>query len=524
MIKRHILFLDASHLTAYPISGKTLLAEESFAADAAGLEAFGEYLARHRDGVFMLLADVAEEGFNLETIPKSSGSDRAALVKRKLAQYFYGTPLTLALALGRLREGRRDERLLLMALTRPQHFEPWLAMLDAAGVALSGVYSVAQTLVNLLPKAALMTQAAPQKLLIVTLTRGGLRQTFFVDGQLRFSRLTTLATGTLEEAAGATLLEAAKMHHYLLGQRLIERGQPLAIRILAHPAQAAAMRARCRDTAELQFDFIDLLQEAARAGLRSPLPDSRAEILFCHLLARKPPADQFAPPAYRQFFRLWQIRLALKTASGLILAGALLFAGKQGLDMLQAKDAIDQIEQQTRIDQQRYDTTLLALPKIPLSTENLLALVNRYEAVLQRSPGPAPLLVQLSQSLDAFPDIAIERIEWSIVEQLAPAPRTGGNGAPPATLPMDTLGPYAQAIVEARLPPRMAGDQRGQLTRVADFALHLGATPDTLVTLLQQPVDTQSGQTLKSSDGKRTLEAPKFSFRLTRKLHGIARV
>jgi len=514
MPQRHVLFLDASHLTAYPISGQALQAEESFAADAAGLEAFGEYLARHRDGVFMLLADVAEEGFNLETIPKSSGKDRAALVRRKLAHYFHGTPLTLALALGRLKEGRRDERLLLMALTRPQHFEPWLAVLDAAGVALSGVYSVAQTLARLLPK------AAPPKLLIVTLTRGGLRQTFFVDGQLRFSRLTTLATGTLEEVAGATLLEAAKMHHYLLGQRLIERGQPLAIRILAHPAQAAAMRARCRDTAELQFDFIDLLQEAARAGLSSPLPDSRAEMLFCHLLARKPPADQFAPAVERQFYRLWQMRLALKTASGLILAGALLFAGKQGLDMLQAQDAIGQIEQQTRIDQQRYDTTLLALPKIPLSTENLLALVNRYEAVLQRSPGPAPLLVQLSQSLDAFPDIAIERIEWSIVEQLAPAPKTGGNGAPPATM---TGGPHAQAIVEARLPPRMAGDQRGQLARVADFALHLGATPDTLVTLLQQPVDAQSGQTLKSGDGKRTLEAPRFSFRLTRKLQGPAR-
>ncbi|MDP1605185.1 MAG: hypothetical protein Q8L93_00815 [Rhodocyclaceae bacterium] len=519
---RHVLFLDASHLTAYPVSGKALLADESFAADAAGLEAFGAYLARHRDGVFMLLADVAEEGFNLESIPKSSGSDRAALVKRKLAQYFYGTHLTLAISLGRLKEGRRDERLLLMALTRPRHFEPWLAMLDAAGVALAGVYSVAQTLVNLLPK------AAPPQLLIVTLTRGGLRQTFFVDGQLRFSRLTALATGTLEETASATLLEAAKMHHYLLGQRLIDRGQPLAIRILAHPTKVAAMRARCRDTTELQFDFIDLLQEAARAGLRSPLPDSRAEMLFCHLLARKTPVGQFAPAVEQQFYRLWQIRRTLKIASGMILAGALLFAGKQGLDILQARDAIGQIEQQTRIDQQRYDTTLLALPKIPLSTENLLALVNRYEAVLQRSPGPAPLLVQLSQSLDAFPDIAIERVEWSIVEQLAPASghKTGGDGAPPATLTMGTSGtsgPYAQALVEARLPPRMAGDQRGQLALVADFALHLGATPDTLVTLVQQPVDTQSGQTLKSSDGKRTLEAPKFSFRLTRKLQGPAR-
>jgi hypothetical protein len=64
----------------------------------------------------------------------------------------------------------------------------------------------------------------------------------------------------------------------------------------------------------------------------------------------------------------------------------------------------------------------------------------------------------------------------------------------------------------------MAGNQRSQLTRVADFARHLGTAPDTQVTILQQPVDTQSGQTLRSGGEKRTLEAPRFSFRLIRKL------
>ncbi len=79
-------------------------------------------------------------------------------------------------------------------------------------------------------------------------------------------------------------------------------------------------------------------------------------------------------------------------------------------------------------------------------------------------------------------------------------------------------GPYAQALVAAQLPIGMAGNQRGQLDLVADFTRHLGSAPDTLVTILQQPVDTQSGKTLKSGDEKRTPEAPKFSFRLTRKL------
>jgi hypothetical protein len=506
MPARRILFLDATHLTAYLVGGGAVHAEGEFSADPPGLEAFGAYLARWRGSVFMLLADVAEEGFQLEDIPPASGKDRAALVARKLTQYFYGTPFTLAASQGRLKGGRRDERLLLMGLTRPQHFEPWLAVLQATESVLAGIYTLAQAVPALLPK------EMPARLLLITLTRGGLRQTFFADGQLRFSRLTALATGSQEESALATTIEATKMHQYLVGQRLIERGKPLATRVLVHPLNISALRARCRDSAELRFEFLDLPQEATRLGLRTPLADSRAEALFCHLLAKRPPAAQFAPPAERAFHRLWQTRFALKSLSGLILVGGLLFAAKQGVGMLQLQGAIDTIEQRTRQDQQRYDSVLQALPKIPLSTDSLRALVGRYEGVHARAAGPEPLLAQLSQSLDAFPAIAVERIEWSIVEQLAPA--TPGETLPPAM----AGGPYAQARIDARLPLAMVGDQRGQLTLVADFAKHLGAMPATLATVLQQPVDTQSGQTLKSSDEKHTPEAPRFSLRLARKL------
>jgi hypothetical protein len=505
MPQRRILFLDATHLTAYLVGGGKVVREGSFPSDQAGLAAFAAYLAEHRRSLFLLLADVAEEGFQLEDIPNSSGRDRIAIFKRKLAQYFYGTPFSVARSQGRLKTGRRDERILLMALTQPQHFEPWLAVLDEAKASLAGIYSVSQLVGNLLPA------NAPDRLLVITRTRGGLRQTFFADRQLRFSRLTPLATGTAEESAIAAAVEAAKMHQYLTSQRLIERNKPLATRVLVHPAQVSALRERCRDSVALRFEFLDLLQEEKRFALHSTIADSQAELLFCHLLGRNVPKEQFARSQQRRYYRLWQTRFALKSASAVLCAGVLLFAAKQGLDIHGMQTATEQLRQQTRIDRHAYDTALQALPKTGLSTDNLRALVDRYDQVAKRAVGPVPLLVQLSRSLDAFPGVALDSVEWRIVEQPTPQPGT-------TQVAGQTAGPFAEATVSARLPIGMVGDHRGQLNLVADFARHLGSVPETQVVMLQSPVDTQSGKTLKSGDERRSPEAPRFSFRLARKL------
>lgn len=511
MPQRRILYLDHAGLSAYRIGGNSVDAEGTFVNDEAGLQAFGNYLKNHRRSIFMLLADIAEEGFQFEEIPYSSGKDRAAIIKRKLGQNFYGTSFALALSQGRQKTGRRDEQVLLLALTRPQAIDPWLVPLRENQAILSGVYSLPQVIPQLLPK-----DAPPQELLLVR-TRGGLRQAFFANRQLRLSRQTSLVTDSVEESAIATVLEAGKMHQYLASQRLIERNKPLNIRVLVHPAETAAMRERCRDTNELRFELVDLLLEAKQAGLRSPPTDSQTELLFCHLLAKKTPAEQFAPDTERQFFQLWRTRFALAAISTVILVGGLLFTGKQGLEVMRTRDSVDQIKQQTRADQQRYDSALQALPKIPISTADLGALVGRYDEVQKRALGPAPLLGQLSQSLDAFPTINLERIEWKITEALDPPPPAGSPAPPPPPAEMAS-GPYAQLVAVAHLPIGMAGNQRGQLSLVADFVKHLAATPNTLAVVVQPPVDTQSGKTLRSGEEKQSAEAPRFIFKLTRKL------
>jgi len=131
MTAKRILLFEGSSLTAHEWSAGRIKAEGEFSQDPAGLEAFANYLKTHRSSLFYLLADIAEEGFQLEDLPYVQGRDRNALLQRRLSQYYYNTPLSTALSLGRATSGRRDEKLLFAALTRIESFAPWLGYPDA---------------------------------------------------------------------------------------------------------------------------------------------------------------------------------------------------------------------------------------------------------------------------------------------------------------------------------------------------------------------------------------------------------
>ena len=93
MPQRRLLYLDANQLQAFLWQGGSLAEEGRFPQTDDGVEAFSEYLSKHRGSIFALLADLADEGFQIESLPYTQGADRQALLSRKLGQYFYGSPL-----------------------------------------------------------------------------------------------------------------------------------------------------------------------------------------------------------------------------------------------------------------------------------------------------------------------------------------------------------------------------------------------------------------------------------------------
>lgn len=518
MPQQRLLYLYTDRLSASLWQGGKLREEAHFPHDEAGVAAFTEYLARHRGSNYAILADIPEEGFQIESLPHTQGADRSALLTRKLGQYFYGSPLSAAFSYGREKTGRRDEKVLFAALTRPQLFEPWLAALRAAEAQLSGIYSLPLMGAELLAK----LPPARERCLLVSITHGGIRQSFFENGQLKFSRLTSTTSTGAAEIAASCAAESAKIYQYLLGQRLLVRGTPLAVIALVHPAQTGVFLEHCKDREELQITLQDLHAACKVCGLKTLPPDSYSESLYLHLLARNPPRVQFAPPQERRFFRLWQTRTWLLKGGALALLGCLLFAGREMVNLMESRAATEALLQQAEADMQKYQAIERTFPPMPTSTDNLRAVINRFEDLEKRSTQIEPFYHIVSRALGETPHVDIERIQW----QLSGNPdeglqsQTGQRQAAQAASPaVPGMAMYEIAIIHGLLPSSMAADQRGQLETVNTFAETLRKNAALRVSVQRMPFDIESGKSLKSSS---TTDHPtsqlKFVIHLSRKL------
>lgn len=518
MAAKRILLLDGPVLTAHLWQAGRIKLEGEFNHEPGGLDALAAYLEKYRSSLFYLLADTAEEGFQLEDIPFVQGADRAALLQRRLSQYYYNTPLSTAVSLGRAKDGRRDEKILFAALTKIETFTPWLDTLRESQAILAGVYSVPLVLAGF--AAQLLKEAGP--VLVVTLTRGGVRQTFFDQGKLHFSRLSQLATRGLDEIGRTCAADSAKIFQYLVAQRQIPRGVPLRTVVLANDSQTPDLKAYCRDTGELRFEFVDLVAASRQQGLKTFAADGNADDLFIHLLATRAPAQQFAPAAERRFFKLWQVRYALTRTAWTVLAACLIFAAKTAFDAYDSGNEIEATKAATANDNQRYQGILQGLPQVSLSPDKLRAVIGRVDDLQKRMPAMEPLLIQLSLALNENPRIELARLAWQITDRLDAAEKPDPKRPAAAKTGVAPAGQQGWVSVEidAQLPLSLVSDQRAQIDLIEGFAARL-RDPQTDVRVLSRPFDIESDKPLKSSGeaGKaQSAEVPKFSLRMARRL------
>ena len=511
MVAKRILLADGTGLTVHYWRAGHVRFEAEFSNEPAGLEALANYVKKHRSSLFYLLADIAEEGFQLEDIPFVQGGDRNALLQRRLSQYFYNTPLSLTMSLGRAKEGRRDEKLLFAALTRPEALMPWLDTLREAEAILAGVYSVPLVLAQV--GSQILDANGP--VLLLTLTHGGVRQTFFDQGKLHFSRLSQLATRSIDEIGRVCASDSAKIFQYLVAQRQIPRGSSLRTLILAEAGQVRTLQDYCHSSPEIQFEYLDLATTAKkRLRLKDEVADSNADRLLIHCLANNAPSQQFAAANETRFHRLWKIRSALNSLAWIILSACLLFAGKTGLKVAELKDQAEITRLATAEDTRRYTTILDGLPKVNLTPDDLRALTGRYDALQKRLPALEPLLAHLGQALNENPRIELGQLSW----RMADSPDSAANaaGAPP-----NAPGGAGWVVVEieAQLPLVLVSDQRAQLALIDHFAARL-RTAQTDVRILSRPFDIESDKSLRSMGDARTqgAEVPKFSLRMARPL------
>lgn len=422
MSHKTLLFLGADHFLAYRWKSGVLSEAQRFADTVEDREKFAAFLQQHRDPVY-LLADLIEEDFRHESVPHLRGRERSELLQRKFEQYYRNTPFRQALPLQRQKEGRRDDDILFSALTNPSLITPWMTMMLAHAIPVAGIYSVPNI------SAPLVKDISSQHLLLLSWEKhAGLRQTYFDNKLLRFSRLTPMSGGkTFSEAVA---MEAARTQQYLKSLSLLPFGQVLEVHVICHADDKAELASRLRDNVDMHYIYLDIKQMGKRIGYKGDMEESDATPLFLHLLATKPARSHYAAAEHTHFFQLRQLRHGMLWLSGLVALTSLLWgAGSlyEGRSLLEESGAFklqaDRLAQQTQSITQGFPNTLA-------SASDMKAAVLVSRKLAAHGPVPLAIIGGIGTALDEFPRIRVNKLSWQT--------STGPSGTAP-----DTLGPRA---------------------------------------------------------------------------------
>lgn len=412
--RRTLLFFCADYLQAYTWSKNHLLHIQDFTQDAIGHQQFAKFLQQHRQPV-LLLVDIIEEDFRHERLPRLSRRHRSALILRKLDQLYPKTSFRQSRWIRLSNSNRREYSLLLSALNTPERLTPWLTILDTQTVPLIGIQSVAHL------GATLLTSCRKPYLLLLSWNKlSGLRQSFYVDGQLHFSRLIPLSA--YSSFSKAVESEMPRLLQFLSSQNLLPAEEPLHVAIICQPADQAELKLAIDSNNALVLHFLDIQNLGETLNVNQTYLESDATPLYLQTLVSTPLGQQYANTSHRHIFHLWKIRLSL-----FLLAATLIFLSGVGTSYQYA---------QTRTAYESATVTSLQSPKLSAELAALTALYpaelvpghDMKAAVLlsqklsQLAPPPLTSLASLSHVLNDYPNIQLDTLTWKNFSEQLPLP------------------------------------------------------------------------------------------------------
>src|SRR5690606_22345761 len=268
MADKLLICISADQATVAMSRGGKLGRCRVFRNDDQSRQVFDRFLASVHNVPVHVMADMVEEDYRYELLPRASGRDRTELIERRLRQLYRNTPYCAAVLQGRDSGKRRDDQYLFIALINPELVDNWLSQIRSHDLPVAGVHLLPIVGEPLSQKIA----PASPNLLLVARHSSGLRLTFFRDGKLRISRLTRVDTTDAQARLAAFTEEISNTRLYLHAMRVMTLEEHLSVLVLDRDGTLAGLEQSVpREVANAQASRIGTAEIAARTGLPEAL-------------------------------------------------------------------------------------------------------------------------------------------------------------------------------------------------------------------------------------------------------------
>ncbi|MBL8521164.1 MAG: hypothetical protein JNK75_10875 [Betaproteobacteria bacterium] len=541
-MSKHFLYLTNDKIIALVWKGGAIVEREVFTSLDAESPEFDHWLRRHQQTPAWLITDLIEEDFRVDTLPHVRGGDRAAVIERKLQQLYRASPYRHAIVQGREEEGRRDDRVLFHAVTNPELIHPIVNALARAEIPLQGISSSAVLSAGL-PDA--MDVFFTHTLLVTIVPEFGLRQTYFRDKQIKFSRLTPITYDEGQSVGDLIAAEASRTWQYLDSLRYFAgREESLEVCIVVHERDRDTIAAAIRAYPLFKYRFLDIGDVATRIKLKPAPVSSHAEEVLVHLYAQRGVENHFAAADLLQFAKFRRQRFVLHGATAVILAAGL---GVTAYNLQQAARIsveTDRFDVQARGAQSEYQniSNLIRGQISATAAMRDTSLFFRANA-LPSTVAPGDFMRRIARAWTDFPRLRINQIVWAPNQDAAVSPRLQANALPrplnvrgelkdaakpaavappppgaPAASDADPLLPGNQfeiALIEGNITG-FRGDYREANRLMEQWLARMNAEPGLKAEVLDWPVEVRSGAVLRGRVEDVDGSEARFAVRLVR--------
>ena len=396
---------------------KTLINSRDFLPNTDGFADFEYLLQQSIKMPARLLVDMIEEDFRRESIPHVNMFDRRNLIKRLIDKHYRDEPYVHAKVLDRSKLGRKDDRVILSALTNTALLAPWLERIDKYNARLAGIWSIPLLTDKLLRS---VVNEDKHALIVSRQVRSALRNSYFRDGKLLLSRQAKFDKDMWDkddfEGVIANLERGTiEIYNFLLNQRIMEPTDYLNVYCILQEEQMDEARQLVNNTPEVHYTFFSIERLFANFGIQG-CEQHGAAALFSYLCTRTNPiSDHYGTEeqksTYYQYLVDKVITQATEIGSLVCITAAVILA----LNSLKLDQQQEILSLQTSTLQSEYNENYSTMAT---QLESAAAVQSAVELIGQLESGAAQAPHRFFSSLGSvfsqaeFANITLEDLGW----------------------------------------------------------------------------------------------------------------
>ncbi|VAW52592.1 hypothetical protein MNBD_GAMMA06-1148 [hydrothermal vent metagenome] len=415
---KRIFYFTGYRLRVLHWKGKKLVGSSSFEPTDLGFEKFHSYLSQTKNIPGKFLVDVIEEDFRREIIPHVGSKDRKSVISRLLDRYYRASKnYCYSEIIGREKTGRKDDVVLIGAMTNPQLIKPWITILDECEVPLSGIWSL-----PIISKALLKIIKAQTGvvLLISQQVNSNIRQTLFRDCKLISSRQSIINQdiNNSSEIGELSAPEVRRTIDFLRAQGLVGANEIINLHVLGSDEQMSSLQKAFKINTQQTVSIHRIADIQEKLGL-SDADEKFSGNIFSWFCA----SQSLVPSHYgeNEIFSRYHSRLAaaaLYAASLLtFITGALLTESNISSAMEHEK-SIGFLKQEENSYKEIYSKKFKDFEGVFQNAGIMNSAVELAEQIkINSMTSPLDFLISLSDTLSQHDDsdIRVDKIEWKAI-------------------------------------------------------------------------------------------------------------